>query len=55
MSGVYSLRMKGRAALGLLPPDVTDRLAYAAQDELDAWGKAILSALSLEAMFKTRH
>jgi hypothetical protein len=55
---------EGRAALlakqlkfrfGPLPPDAADRLAHATQDELDAWGEAILSAPSLEAVFETRH
>jgi flagellar biosynthesis/type III secretory pathway protein FliH len=55
-------RMEGWAALlskllklrfGSLPPDIVDRLAHATEDELDAWGEAVLAAPSLEAMFGT--
>jgi hypothetical protein len=62
--GMQQGQAEGRAALlvkqlklrfGPLPPEAADRLAHAAPDELDAWGEAILSAPSLEAVFETRN
>ncbi|MDR2788807.1 MAG: DUF4351 domain-containing protein, partial [Candidatus Accumulibacter sp.] len=37
---------------GKLPPEVIERLSRATQDELDAWGEAILSAPTLSAVFE---
>jgi hypothetical protein len=40
---------------GSLPLGVSERLARATQPELEAWGKAVLTAPTLEAVFETRH
>jgi hypothetical protein len=40
---------------GSLPPSVSERLMNATQTELDAWGEAVLTAPTLEAVFETRH
>jgi hypothetical protein len=39
---------------GALPPEAVERLAHATQDELDAWGEAILTAPAFSAVFETR-
>jgi hypothetical protein len=38
---------------GALPPEAVERLAYATQDEVDAWGEATLTAPTLSAVFET--
>jgi flagellar biosynthesis/type III secretory pathway protein FliH len=45
-----------RLRFGVLPPEAIERLSRATQAELDAWGEAILSAPTLDAVFgETRH
>jgi hypothetical protein len=52
MAEIEQLRLR----FGVLPPEAIERLSHATQAELDAWGEAILSAPTLDAVFgETRH
>ncbi|MDR2113614.1 MAG: Rpn family recombination-promoting nuclease/putative transposase [Candidatus Accumulibacter sp.] len=63
--GIQQGMLKGQANIlskqlklrfGDLPPEVVERLSRATQDELDAWGEAILSVPTLSAVFEaSRH
>jgi hypothetical protein len=38
-----------------LPPAASERLAHASRAELEAWGEAVLTAPTLDAVFAIRH
>jgi predicted transposase YdaD len=49
-ANILSKQLKLR--FGKLPPEAVERLSRATQDELDAWGEAILSSPTLAAVFQ---